>query len=527
MSQTSANSESNDVIKRVQWSFLTTLILMLCFGGLSIYGFEHLKNESEVLKGNLLRQWDLVNEMKLSIVEVQQWLTDVSATRAKPGFDDGPKQAAMWSEKFEKASAEFKVLAANDKISFDRQTQIEQAFQAYYAMGKKMAQSYVEGGPDSGNTLMKDFDPLADKLDNLLSEHRQFVRGPLEKQLLTIHEDLGNGWLINILGLIITTIASVYLLISTIRMLRNRLTSISFVLKNSYDRVSGESRRIRTSSSTLAEVAGVQASTIEETATSLHEISSMVDSNASSADKNHGATERSRETLEKSREEMIELERTVLDVRNSEKSLQDAISTSSHQLEEINSIIGQIAEKTKMLNGIVFQTKLLSFNASVEAARAGEKGKGFSIVAEEVGKLANLSGNSASDINEIVTKGQAQIQTALDVLRQGLEGAMGKVRTSIDTATTTTHSLRSKFDDALNETIAASTTAQEIAIATQEQAQGIKQISIAVAQMNDVAHKLNHQSEEARDSANGLDQALGEFNHGMIDLKKTIGDQVT
>ncbi|MBC7465119.1 MAG: hypothetical protein H7256_03945 [Bdellovibrio sp.] len=48
----------------------------------------------------------------------------------------------------------------------------------------------------------------------------------------------------------------------------------------------------------------------------------------------------------------------------------------------------EIGNKTKVINDIVFQTKLLSFNASVEAARAGEHGKGFAVVAEEVGKLA-------------------------------------------------------------------------------------------------------------------------------------------
>ena len=58
----------------------------------------------------------------------------------------------------------------------------------------------------------------------------------------------------------------------------------------------------------------------------------------------------------------------------------------------------QIKDKVNIINDIVFQTKLLSFNASVEAARAGENGKGFAVVAEEVGNLASVSGKAANEI---------------------------------------------------------------------------------------------------------------------------------
>ena len=74
-----------------------------------------------------------------------------------------------------------------------------------------------------------------------------------------------------------------------------------------------------------------------------------------------------------------------------------SIQNSNSDLESMAKIIEAISEKTNVINEIVFNTKLLAFNASIEAARAGVHGKGFAVVAEEVGNLAQLSGEAAKD----------------------------------------------------------------------------------------------------------------------------------
>ena len=61
----------------------------------------------------------------------------------------------------------------------------------------------------------------------------------------------------------------------------------------------------------------------------------------------------------------------------------------------------QIDEMAKQILSITSQTNLLSLNASIEAARAGEAGRGFSIVADEIGNLANISRDTATAIQEI------------------------------------------------------------------------------------------------------------------------------
>lgn len=72
---------------------------------------------------------------------------------------------------------------------------------------------------------------------------------------------------------------------------------------------------------------------------------------------------------------------------------------------ETTEAIELIAQKNKVIGEISYQTKILSINASVEAARASEYGKGFSVVAEEVKKLAESTQESATDISEVSKRG--------------------------------------------------------------------------------------------------------------------------
>lgn len=102
-----------------------------------------------------------------------------------------------------------------------------------------------------------------------------------------------------------------------------------------------------------------------------------------------------------------------------------AIEKAKDGLSEISNLIQQISNDTSTIHTIVSTTELLSLNASIEAAKAGQTGKGFSVVAEEVGNLAKHSGIEAKEIENIVAKSQKQIQEIIQANQSRVE--IGKV----------------------------------------------------------------------------------------------------
>ncbi len=108
----------------------------------------------------------LIKDMELLMVEVQQYLSDVSATRARDGLDTGFKNAQYNADQFALraigARSVAKELGRVDIVEAIDQAQA--LFKPYYFLGKEMAQAYIDGGTDAGNSRMIEFDAAADDL---------------------------------------------------------------------------------------------------------------------------------------------------------------------------------------------------------------------------------------------------------------------------------------------------------------------------------------------------------------------------
>ena len=155
------------------------------------------------------------------------------------------------------------------------------------------------------------------------------------------------------------------------------------------------SDKLKSVSEKLSSSSTEQSAALVETATAMDEINAMVQTNTVAAKRGKEASEHSSKSAHEGKDATDEMIRAIQMIREATSKISDQTNRSNAEIQEIINIFNAIADKTKVINDIVFQTKLLSFNASVEAARAGEQGKGFAVVAEEVGKLAEMSGTSS------------------------------------------------------------------------------------------------------------------------------------
>ncbi len=107
--------------------------------------------------------------------------------------------------------------------------------------------------------------------------------------------------------------------------------------------------------------------------------------------------------------------------------LRATIEDATQKVKQLGESSQQIGRIVSLINELAVQTDLLAINASIEASRAGDQGRGFAIVANEIGELASRSASSTRDIEKMIDTVQKQINEVVDVMNQGavqvVEGA--------------------------------------------------------------------------------------------------------
>ncbi|MFL5813862.1 MAG: methyl-accepting chemotaxis protein [Bdellovibrionia bacterium] len=308
----------------------------------------------------------------------------------------------------------------------------------------------------------------------------------------------------SILAGVLALLAGGVLCFFIVRAFSKAVAQIIDSLNKSSIQVASSSRQIASASQELSQSTSEQAASLEETAASIEEMSSMIGKNTENAKKTAETSARSRETSNEGKQAVEQMIHSMERINQSNAQIMTEINESNQKMADVVNVIQEIGAKTKVINDIVFQTKLLSFNASVEAARAGEHGKGFAVVAEEVGNLAQMSGNAAKEITGLLENSIKKVESLVAETRTKVETLAQQGKHEVNEGVEVAKRCGEVLENIVTDASSTATMASEISSASQEQAQGISEINKAMSQLDQVTQQNSAAGEQAARAAEDL-----------------------
>lgn len=238
----------------------------------------------------------------------------------------------------------------------------------------------------------------------------------------------------------------------------NKLREVLNEIQNTIVHLSDAASEISSSAESLADNASAEAASVDTTSATVEELGASTAQNAENAKVTRVTTNES-----------------VDDVKEGGEA---SVATADS--------MEQISEKIEVIEDIAYQTNMLALNAAIEAARAGESGRGFSVVAQEVRKLAERSQEAAKEIVTLAKTSLGHAQHAGQVMS----------------------SLVPKFQNAAS-------LVEEITAASEEQAMGLDHITETFNQLNESAQTNAAASEELAGTSNELTEKANDLKQQM------------
>ncbi len=525
-----------------------SLIANWYYGGQSMKLAEKSRTESYVFAMK-------AKEMQVAVIQVQQFLSDISATRGAKGFDDGLEKAKSQAEKFNGLYNDFKAMFSrkNDTANLAAMEKMKNDFAAYYEMGKTMAGVYIKDGPDEGNKLMEKFDPLAEQITKEIDAFMESQNKELDDNLRGVSSDIHESRKVNV-GLGFAILAIIIVMTSfIIRGIKKNVVKISDFVE-AMAKGDFVSSLVVESGDELGQIAGQLTSMKHEVATMLREImnsneqltSSSQELSAISKQMLAGAEQTSSRsnTVAAASQEMStnmssvaaateqaatnvgmvasateEMTATINEIsQNTEKTRsisEEAVvisKSASQKIDDLGNAAREVGKVTETITEISEQTNLLALNATIEAARAGEAGKGFAVVANEIKELARQTASATLEIKQKIdsiqgsTEGTVQEIEGISKIIVEVNDMVAIIATAVEEQSATTKEIAENVNQAsmgiqeVTENVSqSSTVAEEIARDIAEVNQSASEISASSANVDTNVARLTEMAARLRD----------------------------
>ncbi len=521
---------------RVLFAILGALTILM--GGSGVYVSNHIQLSINHIALHQDRLQELALEFKINVIQIQQWLTDISATRGRDGLDDGFTQAQQYF-----AAARMNITQLAELDATVAAADLTRALTAYYDAGQHMAQRYVAEGPDGGNALMSAFDATAQTMTEQLNAlvtrvqtEKEHAQQELERQLAwgtyaslaaTLILILGlSGGLLALAQLLKPLVALQQLSVrmanndfrgeavlvageTEIAVLSRAFGNLQTSLATSFGRIAASVRQmyevtqqLQTIAATTSQNANREQHEVAQVATAINEMTATV------AEIARNSTVVSTAAADAKRDVALS-QTTVQSAVTSINGLTGEVMRGAEAMTQLEADSERIGSVLDVIRGIAEQTNLLALNAAIEAARAGEQGRGFAVVAAEVRALASRTQLSTKEIQDMIEQIQRGSRDVAGAMRQGREQAVLTIQHT------------DKVDHALKEIGAAVSTISDLTtqIATAAQQQG--HVSSAIDQSTNAIHQSVDQT------AGGVDDTLRACSRLLALIEAFNGEMAT
>ncbi|MDX2469666.1 MAG: methyl-accepting chemotaxis protein [SAR324 cluster bacterium] len=515
-------------LKIWQKSILPLLVPVVILIGISTWSFAisndiaraTLKANDEGVKFALLSQ-----KMDKNIVQIQQWLTDISATRGLDGLNDGFDEAENNYQNFLKGYEQFKAFytSSNQPEKLQRLDDLKARVTDFYVVGKKMANGYISGGPALGNKLMGGFDTAAAALSKVLvpftteqvelaDSKMKEVLSKLEnfKKLIILFAVVAIGFSLFFASIVVAAITK------PIRRLTKNVSEIAETkdltkqtVNDSTDEVGQmvtSFNELLTSMQSVIKTVGGHSYTLSSSSTELS--STIMEIEKAAQEVNQGTEQSSSAILESStalKQLADNSKRTSEKIEEVQKMTNSAKSSASEGKSALNSVkevMDKISDSSQKIIGFMdeisqigSQTNLLSLNASIEAAKAGEFGKGFAVVAEEVKLLSERSAISIEKIKQLIEISFSNVLEGTGVINNAAT-VFDQILTQVDKISSEVQIAAGGMKDQERRTNEISSATEEINDISHTNAAAMNELSFSISQVETTVRDLNEMAED-------------------------------
>jgi len=194
-------------------------------------------------------------------------------------------------------------------------------------------------------------------------------------------------------------------------------------VQGTVSRVTATTEQVEATSTELLATASEQLREIRDTGESVLQMATRINNVSAQAQE---AAQVARQSLQAAESGLRAVQNTI----GGMNSIRDQIQDTSKRIKRLGESSQEIGEITELISDITEQTNVLALNAAIQAASAGEAGRGFSVVAEEVQRLAERSGDATRQIAALVRTIQTDTQDAVGAMERSTQGVVEGTRLS-------------------------------------------------------------------------------------------------